>query len=114
LQNTVRRMREAGATEVMAWLGPAIGPGQFEVGAEVREAFVATDSRAAKAFQGREGGKFLADIYALARLALQSAGVERISGGGFCTVAERGRFYSYRRDRVTGRMATLIWIPGQA
>lgn len=113
LQNTVRCMRAAGATELMAWLGPAIGPEQFEVGAEVREAFVAKDARAATAFRAREDGKFLADIYALARLALEASGVERISGGGFCTVSEQDRFYSYRRDRVTGRMAALIWIPGE-
>jgi hypothetical protein len=98
----------------MAWLGPAIGPRNFEVGAEVRAAFVAANARAAGAFRAREGGKFLADIYQLARLALAEAGVERISGGGFCTVDEKRRFYSYRRDRVTGRMASLIWIPREA
>jgi hypothetical protein len=114
LQNTARRMREAGAGELMAWLGPAIGPRNFEVGAEVRAAFVAANARAAGAFRAREGGKFLADIYQLARLALAEAGVERISGGGFCTVDEKRRFYSYRRDRVTGRMASLIWIPREA
>jgi YfiH family protein len=114
LQNTVRRMRDAGAGEVLAWLGPAIGPRHFEVGPEVRDAFIAGDARAAQAFEAKDGGKFLADIYQLARLALHSVGVECISGGGFCTVAEERRFYSYRRDRVTGRMATLIWIPSQA
>jgi hypothetical protein len=114
LQNTVRRMREAGAGELMAWLGPAIGPRNFEVDAEVRDAFIAADARAAGAFRARDGGKFLADIYQLARLALAEAGVERISGGGFCTVDEKRRFYSYRRDRVTGRMASLIWIPREA
>lgn len=114
LQNTARRMREAGAGELMAWLGPAIGPRNFEVGGDVRDAFLAADARAGQAFEAREGGKFLADIYQLAWLALGQAGVERIGGGGFCTVDEDRRFYSYRRDRVTGRMASLIWIPAEA
>jgi hypothetical protein len=114
LQNTVQRMREAGANELLAWLGPAIGPQHFEVGAEVRAAFVEREPQAAQAFTAKADGKFLADIYLLARQALASAGVSRVSGGGFCTVADARRFYSYRRDRVTGRMASLIWIPSQA
>lgn len=111
LENTVLRMRDAGADDIVAWLGPAIGSARFEVGAEVRQAFVERQRRAAGAFQALAGypGKYLADIWALARLRLESAGVRRIYGGGLCTVSER-RFYSYRRDGVTGRMASLIWI----
>jgi YfiH family protein len=111
LERTVAAMRERGAGEVLAWLGPAIGPQQFEVGQEVLEAFVAHDPASGSAFTaivGREG-KFLADIYQLARLRLAQAGVQRVSGGGWCTVSDT-RFYSYRRDKVTGRMASLIWL----
>ncbi len=112
LENTVAAMRAAGAGEILAWLGPAIGPASFEVGEEVREAFVAIDAGANAAFVPnlKESGKHFADIYHLARLILQRAGVTRIAGGGFCTVTEKGRFYSYRRDRVTGRMASLVWL----
>jgi YfiH family protein len=96
--------------EVMVWLGPAIGPKNFEVGAEVRAAFIAADPQASTAFQAAEApGKFLADIYLLARLRLRRAGVEAIYGGEFCTVAEPTRFFSYRRDGQTGRQASLIW-----
>ncbi len=95
---------------LMAWLGPAIGPATFEVGPEVREAFSAHDSAARSMFaEGREG-RLLADLYGLARLRLRGAGVERIYGGGFCTVTEQVRFYSYRRDGACGRMASLIWL----
>ena len=116
LENTVAAMRAAGARQISAWLGPAIGPRRFEVGAEVREAFLRRDAAAAAAFVESEGGpeKYLADIYALARLALAAQGINAVSGGGFCTVEEARRFYSYRRDRVTGRMASLIWIEPQA
>ena len=112
LENTVTRMRAAGAGDILAWLGPAIGPRRFEVGQEVFDTFVAHDAQTASAFVSIADtpGKYLADIYQLARLALASAGVERVSGGGLCTVDDRSRFYSYRRDRVTGRMASLIWL----
>lgn len=112
LENTIAQMRTAGAAEIIAWLGPAIGPQCFEVGAEVLQAFVQQDSQAQASFQPIAGksGKYLADIYQLARLALNKAGVARIDGGGFCTVTERNTFYSYRRDKLTGRMASLIWI----
>lgn len=110
LQNTVARMREVGAGDISAWLGPAIGPRAFEVGTEVRSAFVDADPAAAPAFVVHPGGKFFADIYQLARLALAGCGVRQVGGGDFCTVSDSARFYSYRRDRVTGRMATLIWI----
>lgn len=118
LENTVAAVcAKAGcdAAVLHAWLGPAIGPEQFEVGGEVRDAFVACDPGAAAAFvPGRPGrpGKWLADLFALARLRLVAAGVqaERIGGGGVCTVSHPRRYYSYRRDGVTGRQAGLIWL----
>ncbi|RJG00043.1 peptidoglycan editing factor PgeF [Noviherbaspirillum saxi] len=111
LENTVARMRDAGAASVMAWLGPAIGPTAFEVGPEVFDVFTGTDSEAARAFNAIPGssGKYFANIYALARLKLAQAGVTQIYGGDLCTVTDRRHFYSYRRDGVTGRMASLIW-----
>lgn len=96
--------------ELLAWLGPAIGPAAFEVGEEVREAFLADDSAADTAFAPSPNGRWLADIYALARWRLQRAGVASVSGGEHCTYSEAERFYSYRRDGRTGRMASLIWI----
>ncbi len=96
--------------ELLAWLGPAIGPQAFEVGDEVRAAFVAADAGAEDCFVGGAPGKWLADIYGLARRRLRRAGVEAIYGGGLCTYSDRERFFSYRRDGVTGRMATLIWL----
>ena len=111
LENTVGAMRDAGADRITAWLGPAIGPQAFDVGTEVREAFVQKQAAAAAAFvKGDTEGKYFADIYALARLRLQTLKVDQVEGGGFCTVTDSKRFYSYRRDRVTGRMATLIWL----
>lgn len=102
-------------TQLLVWLGPAIGPAQFEVGAEVRAQFLdaaAVDDRAAVAACFIEGRPqhFLADIYALARVRLRAVGVDAVYGGGLCTVADSQRFYSYRRDGVTGRMATLIYL----
>lgn len=96
---------------LMAWLGPAIGPDVFEVGPEVKAAFVAHSPQAAEAFSmaGARSGHYLADIYLLARQRLEAMGVEQIFGGGFCTVTDSQRFYSYRRDGQTGRMATIIW-----
>lgn len=117
LRRTVATMREAGAADIVAWLGPAIGPRQFEVGAEVMQTFLAGAGDEAEARRitaafapvaGRPG-KYLADIYVLARNALGSDGVERIAGGEYCTVSDPARFYSYRRDGVTGRQASLIW-----
>ena len=112
LENTVVRMREAGGVELLAWLGPAIGPQQFEVGEDVFEAFVARHPSMVHAFQAIEAkpGKYMADIYTLARDILLLAGVARVSGGNYCTVSTPQRFYSFRRDSVTGRMASLIWI----
>ncbi|SFO59210.1 conserved hypothetical protein [Pseudomonas sp. NFACC24-1] len=98
------------ANEVLAWLGPAIGPQAFEVGPEVREAFIAQLPEAVKAFAASpNAGKFLADIYQLARLRLAARGVTAVYGGGLCTVNDP-RFFSYRRNPRTGRFASLIWI----
>ncbi|GAC1406434.1 MAG: hypothetical protein NVSMB6_02620 [Burkholderiaceae bacterium] len=105
-------MRAAGGGEILAWLGPAIGPDNFEVGEDVHAAFVDRDARAAHAFRKSPNvpGKHLADLYMLARTALQDSDVQRVYGGNCCTVAKPERFYSYRRDTTTGRMAALIWI----
>lgn len=112
LDNTVVQMRAAGAETIHAWLGPAIGPQQFEVGEDVLQAFVAKDPAAATAFTAISGksGKYLADIYLLARMTLARVDVSKVSGGSACTVSDPQRFYSYRRDGVTGRMAALIWL----
>jgi len=115
LERTVAAMRAAGAGALTAWMGPAIGPQQFEVGAEVRQAFLqdAVGAREVEtAFRaiGGKPGKYLADIYSLARFRLRQAGVTDVHGGEFCTVSDASCFYSYRRDGVTGRQATLIWI----
>lgn len=95
---------------VMAWMGPAIGPKAFEVGAEVREAFIDVDAAADEAFAPHVPGKYLADLYRLARQRLARAGVARAFGGGYCTCTERNRFFSYRRVKESGRMGTFIWI----
>jgi YfiH family protein len=100
----------ADSDEVVAWLGPAIGPEAFEVGGEVREAFVGEDPEAAADFRARGAGKWLADLYGLARRRLGRAGVRRVYGGGLCTYGDPARFYSFRRDGTTGRMASLIWL----
>lgn len=105
---------------LLVWLGPAIGSQAFEVGNEVREAFLAHDTEAHEAFEPSPNlstqdaalstQKWLADIYLLARQRLALLGVERVYGGGLCTYTDAERFYSYRRDQVTGRMASLIWL----
>ena len=100
----------APASRLMAWLGPAIGPQAFEVGEEVRARFVAQDQHAASAFKRSSRGRWLADIYRLARQRLEALGVVQLFGGQWCTYSDAARFYSYRRDGVTGRMATLIWL----
>lgn len=109
LEHTVRAMAVDPAT-VMAWMGAAIGPSAFEVGAEVHQAFVVQDPVAATAFRSKAHGKFTADLFALARLRLRTAGVQRVYGGGICTHSDAARFFSHRRDGVTGRMAALIWL----
>jgi len=113
LEQTLKQF-ESGE-QVLAWLGPAIGPLAFEVGAEVREAFVSQHSQAETAFKTsptHPQDRFLADIYQLARIRLTAAGVADadISGGDYCTFSDAENFFSYRRDGVTGRMASLIWI----
>ena len=96
--------------EVLVWLGPAIGPKAFEVGPEVREAFVQQHQQTAQAFvPSHNPGKFLADIYQLARLRLAARGITAVYGGGLCTVTDP-RFFSYRRSPRTGRFASLIWL----
>lgn len=110
LEATVAAM-QVPAGEVVAWLGAAIGPDAFEVGEEVRETFVATHPLTVGAFRpARASQKWLADIYAIARIRLAAVGVGEVHGGGLCTVGDATRFYSYRRDGATGRMASLIWL----
>jgi YfiH family protein len=109
IENAVSAVHAKGE-DVIAWMGPAIGPKAFEVGPEVREAFMAKDPRADEAFVPRGNGKYLADLYALARQRLASAGVRRVFGGDFCTYNETGRFFSYRRVQRSGRMGAFIWI----
>lgn len=95
---------------IFVWLGPAIGPQAFEVGDEVRTAFVTDLPQCAAAFVATRPGHWLADIYQLARLRMARIGVQQVYGGGLCTYTDRERFYSYRRDGKTGRMASLIWM----
>lgn len=109
LEATVAAM-DVAAGELVAWLGPAIGQAAFEVGPEVREAFVGRLPATRAAFRPGVPGKFHADLHALARSVLGAAGVTSVLGGEWCTAADAGRFFSYRRDGRTGRMATLAWL----
>lgn len=112
LEQTMAAMQVA-PDQLMVWLGPAIGSEVYEVGPEVRAAFVAQHAESASAFVPSERpGHWLADLYGLARIRLQHAGVREIYGGGFCTLTDT-RFYSYRRNAVTGRMAALIWLAAE-
>lgn len=95
---------------LIAWLGPAIGPCCFIVGDDVRQSFLERDPEAAAAFLAAKNGKWQADLYHLARRRLAAQGLSRIHGGGLCTACEARRFYSYRREGVTGRIASLIWL----
>ena len=95
---------------LLAWLGPAIGPQAFEVGGEVRERFMAVDGAAVAAFTAAPCGKWLCDIALLARQRLAALGIRRVTGADSCSVADAARFFSYRRDGVTGRMASLVWL----
>lgn len=108
LESAVAAMRTAPAG-LIAWLGPAAGPDAYEVGTEVFEAFVSQDARAEAAFTATRPGHWRVDLYALARLRLAGAGVARVHGGGLCTISDPLRFYSHRRDRRSGRMATLVY-----
>ena len=106
---SMRRSLENSSAELLAYLGPAIGPRHFEVGAEVLDAMQASLPKASHAFSAQPNGKYLADLFALGRQALDQAGVSRIYGGDDCTFSDPDRFYSFRRDRTTGRHAALIW-----
>ena len=109
LEHTLQSMQSQ-PEQLMAWMGPAIGPNQFEVGAEVRDVFVNFSADAANCFIPNRPGHFLADLYELARLRLQLAGVGHVWGGEYCTYSQPERFFSYRREKITGRQASLIYI----
>jgi purine-nucleoside/S-methyl-5'-thioadenosine phosphorylase / adenosine deaminase len=109
IEATIHEMRIPGE-RIVVWLGPAIGPRVYEVGSEVRAAFLEHDPNAEAAFSPTRPGHWLLDLYAVARQRLRSQGVERIFGGGFCTYSEPQRFYSYRRDGATGRMGAFLWL----
>lgn len=108
LEAVVQRMA-VDAARLIVWLGPAAGPRAYEVGDEVRDAFVSCVPAAATAFVATRPGHWVCDLYALARMQLAAVGVQRISGGHYCTISEPQRFYSHRRDGRSGRMASLIW-----
>ena len=108
LEATVRAMNTTPG-ELLAWLGPAIGQAHFEVGEEVRAAFLAADAGASAAFAANEKGRWQCDLYGLARRKLAAIGVRSVHGGGWCTYGDAARFFSYRRDGRCGRMAALIW-----
>jgi YfiH family protein len=104
------RALQAPPAEVVAWLGPAISSPSYEVGADVRDAYLARDAEASAAFSPNARGRWQADLYALARTSLVGAGVKDVHGGGFCTFAEAYRFFSHRREAPCGRFATLVWL----
>ncbi|HTA65036.1 MAG TPA: peptidoglycan editing factor PgeF, partial [Xanthomonadaceae bacterium] len=109
LERTVEGMRIA-PEKLLAWFGPAAGSQAYEVGGEVRAAFVDRDPAAANAFAAMRTGHWFCDLYALARLRLGRIGVTSVHGGDLCTISDPQRFYSFRRDGRTGRMASLIYI----
>lgn len=109
IEATVAAMQE-NSDALMVWLGPAIGADNFEVGQDVFDVFVAHDSEARQAFVQTDETHYLADIYQLARQRLKKLGIEAVYGGSLCTYSDEERFYSFRRNPVTGRMASLIWI----
>ncbi len=112
LNMTVAALGDLGASpsDLVAWLGPAIGPSAFEVGEDVRDAFEVRDPGAHACFVPSRDGKWLADLYGLARRQLAGAEVTHVSGGGYCTRTDAARFFSYRRERESGRMAALAWL----
>ena len=111
LDSTISAMRDQGANQITAWMGPAIGPSQFEVGKDVFDAFVAKSEALSQYFLPLPApNKYLANIYGLARFLLAQNGVTSVFGGEHCTFSESDKFYSFRRDKVTGRMASLIWL----
>lgn len=109
IEATVEEMRVPAGT-LMAWLGPAIGPAHYEVGVEVREAFLAHDAAAEHAFTPNRPGHWLLDLYAAARQRLAAYGVARVFGGGYCTYSDPARFPSWRRDRTRERIAAFVWL----
>lgn len=118
LENTVQALsaRATPGAHLSAWLGPAIGPGHFEVGGEVRDAFLAVDAGAGVAFEPGRAGRWMCDLYLLARRRLGNMGITDVSGGGSCTYSDEARFHSHRRDvqhrglDATGRMASFVWM----
>jgi copper oxidase (laccase) domain-containing protein len=109
LESTIKSM-QIEPQRLLAWLGPAIGPNAFEVGGEVRDVFVGNDIQAGGAFVSHGDGKWLADLHQLARLRLAASGIRRITSTNWCTATHAQQFYSYRRDGITGRMASCIWL----
>ena len=109
IEATIAAMALPG-NRIVAWLGPAIGPKKYEVGDEVRDAFVRRDAAAEIAFSPTRPGHWLLDLYTVARQRLRTQGVERIFGGGYCTYSDAQRFHSYRRDGTSGRMEAFLWI----
>lgn len=109
LENTVRAMHSK-PVDMMVWLGPAAGPAAYEIGTDVRDAFIHHDKQAETAFLQTRENHWKVDLYQLARMRLQSMGVTKIYGGEHCTISEAGKFFSHRRDQQTGRMASLIWM----
>lgn len=117
LQHTVQAIRIKSDAAIMAWLGPAIGPKAFEVGNDVRQAFAFNESIKSQLFVPKKGeaGKFMANIYGIARVILRDVGINAVYGGNFCTVTDANYFYSFRRDKgQTGRMATGIWLTSKS
>ena len=109
IEATVSALQENNK-DLMVWLGPAIGPECFEVGQEVFDVFISHDPQAASAFSQVDSEHYLADIYQLARLRLNQLGIEKVYGGGLCTYSDEERFYSFRKNKITGRMASMIWL----
>ncbi len=109
IEATIAEMALPG-NRIVAWLGPAIGPKKYEVGDEVRDAFVRRDAAAEIAFSPTRAGHWLLDLYTVARQRLRGQGVERIFGGGYCTYSDAQRFHSFRRDGTSGRMEAFVWL----
>jgi YfiH family protein len=109
LEETVRKLAVP-PQQLIAWLGPTIGQGHFEVGEDVRSEFVLRDPDTASAFETNARGRWQCDLYALARRRLSALRVQDVFGGGWCTYADAARFFSFRRDGQCGRMAALVWI----
>ena len=112
IENTVAAMRTP-PNRLLAWLGTAAGPEAYEVGEKVRAAFVECEAAAADAFVSTRPGHWLCNLYALTRRRLRTVGITRVFGGDLCTISDPQRFYSHRRDGITGRMATLVWVSGR-